>query len=173
MIERRRMPRPALPLTKVPASSGPRCTMASHIRTIDAGSTESAVLPLTIPAMPHIILYPRAEREARRSRSNSQCTSGAGERTSEKFCSGRRILVLAGEGAPIVVRSGTVTRQHVSAIGWAGRNALRLTGRSGSAFFTFGPHDLHETLIAGRIARNLYFEYLCDVAVLGKTFLVR
>ena len=47
----RRMPSPMPPSTKVPQSSGPRCAMASHIRTISASVT--GAVP-TCPTMPHI-----------------------------------------------------------------------------------------------------------------------
>src|SRR5580704_272086 len=51
----RRMPKPAPCFTKMPSSSGPRCTMAWHMRWMVCCSTPPGDA-LTIPAIPHMRL---------------------------------------------------------------------------------------------------------------------
>src|SRR5690242_10482538 len=67
MIDSRRMPssKPS-PSQKVPASSGPRCTMASPMAASASGDRRGAPDPrLTIPKMPHIRALPEILRERR------------------------------------------------------------------------------------------------------------
>src|ERR1700694_1662177 len=65
MMLRRRMPRPVPPLTKMPSSSGPRCTILSHMRWIVLFSTLAPGRVSTIPAIPHMPLCP-LNRQRRR-----------------------------------------------------------------------------------------------------------
>src|SRR5262249_13443395 len=66
MMLSRRAPRPTAPSTKKPSSSGPRCTMLSHMRLSSPGSTARAGSWKTMPAIPHMGLPRRhAEHELR------------------------------------------------------------------------------------------------------------
>src|SRR5258708_1213560 len=54
MMLRRRIPSPVPALTKRPSSSGPRCTIAWHMRRTKFASIRSPATELTTPAIPHI-----------------------------------------------------------------------------------------------------------------------
>src|SRR5688572_4217460 len=54
MMLSRRMPRPTWPQTKIPWSSGPRCTSVSHICWISAVETPRPRSKKYLPTMPHM-----------------------------------------------------------------------------------------------------------------------
>src|SRR5208283_2339294 len=55
MMASRRIPRVAGPRLIKPSSSGPRCRMASHIRSTDSCRCSSELSELIRPAMPHML----------------------------------------------------------------------------------------------------------------------
>src|SRR5260370_18132373 len=56
MMLSRLIPRPVFCFTKMPSSSGPRCTMVWHMPWTTASSIRCARSELTIPAMPHMVI---------------------------------------------------------------------------------------------------------------------
>src|SRR5260370_1082271 len=56
MMLSRLIPRPVFCFTKMPSSSGPRCTMVWHMQWTSDSSVRCARSELTIPAMAHMVI---------------------------------------------------------------------------------------------------------------------